>query len=146
MLIMVVLVARLPWLERSAGQDRLVRWHRKVASWAVCLIIAHVVLIVLGYAQAAGTGAWHEFWMLVTTYPYMLMATVGFGLLMMAGISSYRRIRRRIRYETWWVMGNSPRRWRSCTMSTRPSVPGGPTARSAGCGGENSSARSSLRR
>ena len=104
MLIMVVLVARLPWLERSAGQDRLVRWHRKVASWAVSLIIAHVVLIVLGYAQAANTGALHEFWVLVTAYPYMLMATVAFGLLIMAAISSYRRIRRRIRYETWWVI------------------------------------------
>src|SRR5580693_911602 len=31
MLIMVVLVARLPWLEVSAGQDQLVRWHRQVA-------------------------------------------------------------------------------------------------------------------
>ena len=31
MLIMVVLIARLPWLESSVGQDRLVRWHRKVA-------------------------------------------------------------------------------------------------------------------
>jgi hypothetical protein len=31
MLIMVVLVARLPWLERVAGQDQLVRWHRQVA-------------------------------------------------------------------------------------------------------------------
>src|SRR5258707_3443135 len=29
MLIMVVLIARLPWLERSVGQDRLIRWHRR---------------------------------------------------------------------------------------------------------------------
>jgi ferredoxin-NADP reductase len=104
MLVMLVLVARLPWLERSAGQDRLVRWHRKVAPWAIGFIIAHVVLIVLGYAQAAGTGAWHELWVLVGSYPDILAATVGFGLLIMAAVSSYRRIRRRIRYETWWVM------------------------------------------
>jgi ferredoxin-NADP reductase len=104
MLIMMMLVARLPWLERSVGQDRLVRWHRKVAPWAISLIIAHVVLIVLGYAQAAGTGVWHELWILLTTYPDILAAAVGFGLLSMAGISSYRRIRRRLRYETWWVM------------------------------------------
>ena len=56
MLIMVVLVARLPWLERAAGQDQLVRWHRQVAAWAIGLITAHVVLIVLGYAQAAKRG------------------------------------------------------------------------------------------
>ena len=104
MLIMVVLVARLPWLERSVGQDRLVRWHRKVASWAISLITAHVILIVLGYAQAASTGLWHELWVLLTSYRDILAAAVGFGLLIMAGVSSYRRIRRRIRYETWWVI------------------------------------------
>jgi hypothetical protein len=31
LLIMVLLVARLPWLERSVGQDRLIRWDRQVA-------------------------------------------------------------------------------------------------------------------
>jgi predicted ferric reductase len=104
MLIMVVLVARLPWLERSVGQDQLVRWHRRVAPWAIGLITAHVILIVLGYAQAVSTGPWHEVWVLLTSYRDILMATVGFGLLVMAGVSSYRRIRRRLRYETWWVI------------------------------------------
>jgi predicted ferric reductase len=104
MLIMVVLVARLPWLERSVGQDQLVRWHRQVAPWAIGLITAHVVLIVLGYARAAGTGAWHELWVLLTSYRDMLAAAAGFGLLITAGVSSYRRVRRRIKYETWWVI------------------------------------------
>jgi predicted ferric reductase len=104
MLIMVVLIARLPWLESSVGQDRLVRWHRQLAPWAIGLITAHVVLITLGYAQASSTGALRELWVLVTSYRDMLAATVGFGLLIMAGISSYRHVRRRLRYETWWVI------------------------------------------
>jgi DMSO/TMAO reductase YedYZ heme-binding membrane subunit len=97
MLIMVVLVARLPWLERTAGQDQLVRWHRQVAPWAVGLITAHVVLIVLGYARAASTGVWHEVWVLLTSYRDMLTAAVGFGLLIMAAVTSYKHVRRRIR-------------------------------------------------
>ena len=104
MLIMVVLVARLPWLERAAGQDQLVRWHRQVAPWAIGLITAHVVLIVLGYARAASTGAWHELWVLLTSYRDMLAAAAGFGLLIMAAVASYRQVRRRIKYETWWVI------------------------------------------
>jgi predicted ferric reductase len=104
MLIMVVLVARLPPLERSAGQDQLVRWHRKVAPWAIGLIVAHVVAIVLGYAQAVSSGVLHEVWVLLTSYRDILAAAVGFGLLIMAGISSYRHVRRRLRYETWWVI------------------------------------------
>ena len=104
MLIMVVLIARLPWLESSVGQDRLVRWHRQLAPWAIGLITAHVVLITLGYAQASSTGALRELWVLVTSYRDMLAAAVGFGLLIMAGVSSYRHVRRRLRYETWWVI------------------------------------------
>jgi predicted ferric reductase len=104
MLIMVLLVARLPWLERSAGQDQLVRWHRRVSPWAVGLIAAHVVLITLGYAQAAKSGVLHQLWVLIRTYPDILAAAVGFGLIAAAGITSYRIVRRRLRYGTWWVV------------------------------------------
>jgi predicted ferric reductase len=38
MLLMLVLVARLPWLDRSLGQDRLIQWHRRIAPWALVLI------------------------------------------------------------------------------------------------------------
>jgi ferredoxin-NADP reductase len=34
----------------------------------------------------------------------MLAAVAGFGLLIMAGVASYRHVRRRIKYETWWVI------------------------------------------
>jgi predicted ferric reductase len=104
MLIMVMLVARLPWLERSVGQDQLVRWHRRVSPWALGLITAHVVLITLGYAQAAKSGTLHEMWVLLTSYPDMLAAFVGFSLLVLAGFTSYRIVRRRLQYETWWVV------------------------------------------
>ncbi|HVA99834.1 MAG TPA: hypothetical protein VNE42_01030, partial [Acidimicrobiales bacterium] len=29
MLVMLILIARIPWFERTVGQDRLVSWHRK---------------------------------------------------------------------------------------------------------------------
>ena len=106
MLIMVVLIARLPWLESSVGQDRLVRWHRQLAPWAIGLITAHAVSITLGYAQASSTGALRELWVLVTSYRDMLAAAVGFGLLITAGISSYRHVRRRLQVRD--VVGHSP--------------------------------------
>ncbi len=104
LLIMVVLVARLPWLERSAGQDQLVRWHRKIASWAITLICAHVTFITLGYAQAVNSPLLHEIWVLLTSYRDILAAAAGFGLLVLAAATSYRHIRRRLNYETWWVV------------------------------------------
>ena len=104
MLVMVVLIARLPWLEGAVGQDRLVRLHRRIAPWALWLITAHVVLITLGYAQLTKTGPLHQLWTFVTSYPDLLAAVVGFGLLVMAGITSIRIARRRLRYETWWIV------------------------------------------
>jgi predicted ferric reductase len=103
LLIMVVLVARLPWLERTVGQDRLLRWHRKIAPWAIGLISTHVVATIVGYAQADRSSILHEIWVLIRSYPDILAASVGFGLLLMASIASYRAIRRRLNYETWWA-------------------------------------------
>ena len=41
---------------------------------------------------------------MVMTFPGMLMAAAGFGLLLLAGLTSYRYVRRRMRYETWWAV------------------------------------------
>jgi predicted ferric reductase len=104
MLIMVVLIARLPWLERAVGQDRLLHWHRRVGPWALWLIAGHVVFITLGYAQLARTGVLSQVWSFLTTYADLLAAAVGFGLLVMAGLTSIRIARRRLKYETWWIV------------------------------------------
>jgi ferredoxin-NADP reductase len=81
-----------------------VRWHRQVAPWAIGLIIAHVILITVGYAQAADSGILAEIKVLIKSYRDILAAVVGFGLLLLASVASYRYIRRRMRYETWWVV------------------------------------------
>jgi predicted ferric reductase len=102
MLVTVLLVARIPALDRAIGHDRLVAWHRRLGPWPLYLVTAHGVLITLGYAQAANTGALSEFWTLLMTYPGVLAGTVGFGLLVAAGVTSYRKARRKLSYETWW--------------------------------------------
>jgi ferredoxin-NADP reductase/DMSO/TMAO reductase YedYZ heme-binding membrane subunit len=102
MAVVVVLVARLPPLERAIGQDRLVAWHRRLGPWPLYLLCAHAVLITVGYARAAQDGPLHQLGQLIWTYPGILAATVGFVLLIAAGVTSYRLARRRLAYETWW--------------------------------------------
>ena len=104
MLIMVLLIARLPWLERAVGQDRLVRWHRRIGPWPIWLIAAHIVLVTLGYAQLAKVGALRQLWTFITSYPDILAAAVGFGLLVLAGVTSVKIARRHLKYETWWIV------------------------------------------
>jgi predicted ferric reductase len=104
MLVALLLVARIPWLERAAGQERLVRWHRWLGPWPITLLATHAVLITVGYAAAAAGGVMPMAWKLVTQYPNVLAATVALGLLLAAGISSWRVARRRIKHETWWTI------------------------------------------
>ncbi len=104
MVVVVVLVARFGPLERAVGQDRLVRWHRRLGPWPLYLLVAHAVLITVGYAHAARDGVLHQFGRLLWTYPGVLAATVGGALLIAAGVTSYRRARRRMAYETWWAV------------------------------------------
>jgi predicted ferric reductase len=49
-LVQVILLARLPWLERATGFDRLTVWHRWNGHATLWLLLAHVVFSVWGYA------------------------------------------------------------------------------------------------
>ena len=102
MLIMLLLVARIPWIEEAVGQDRLVRWHRLLGQWPVYLLCLHAVLITVGYAAGDKIGWWHQLRIFVSSYPDVLAAIVALGLVLAAAAISIRSVRRRMRYETWW--------------------------------------------
>ena len=104
LLVMLLLMARIPWLERTIGQDRLTRWHRRIGAWPVVLITVHVVTLLFGYAATARTNVVNQAIAFIQHYPDMLMAFVGFGLLILSTTFSIPQIRRRLRYETWWTI------------------------------------------
>lgn len=104
LLLQVLAMARVPFIERSIGQDRLARWHRWVGFSSINLMLAHIVLITVGYAMLDGSGPLGELWSLVTTAPGMLLATAGSVLLGMVAVTSMRVARRRLRYESWHLL------------------------------------------
>ena len=103
-LVGLVLVARIPYVERSVGHDRLVIWHRKLGPWSMYLVSFHVLLVILGYAGNDRVQLGIELWRMVKNYPWMLPAFVGFLFFIAAGITSYKRVRRNMTYETWWTI------------------------------------------
>jgi predicted ferric reductase len=104
LLLQVLLMSRIPWVERAYGQDLLARRHRLAGFWSFWLMLAHVVLITVGYARSGTGGLLSTAWSLVTTYPGMLLATAGTGLLILVVILSVRAARRRLRYESWHLL------------------------------------------
>ena len=105
LLVQVLLMARLPWVERSYGQDELVRRHRLVGFASFDLLVVHIALVTVGYAaQDARRGIVAEAVHLVLDYPGMLLATAGTAALVMVVVTSVRRARRRLRYESWHLL------------------------------------------
>ena len=101
-LIQLVLMARSPWLDATFGMDGLAVAHRWLGFATVWLLLTHAVASTIGYAMGDGIGVLEEFWTLITTYPYVLMATVSAGLFGLVAITSIRAARRRLAYETWY--------------------------------------------
>ena len=104
LLIQVILMARIPALERWWGQDTLARTHRLVGLWSFWLMVAHVLTITVGYGGTARKGFLGELWNLVVTYPGMLLATAGTLALVMVVATSIRAARKRLRYESWHLI------------------------------------------
>jgi predicted ferric reductase len=103
-LVQLLLVARLPPLERRFGLDKLTVWHRYNGRAAITLLVAHAVLITAGYAAGARSSVLGEVKTLVLTVPGMLTATAGLLLLVAVVFVSVRIARRRMRYETWYFV------------------------------------------
>jgi len=104
LLIQVLLMARVPFVERAYGQDELARRHRLVGFWSFNLMLAHVVLITLGYAVTYAQNVVAEFLHIVLDYPAMLLALAGTAALTLVVVTSIRAARRKLRYESWHLL------------------------------------------
>jgi len=103
-LIGLLMMSRAPWLERLFGMDRMAHWHRLIGFTTVSLLGGHVVLITIGYAIDAHLSLWAQIVDSVLHYPNLVLAIVGFGLMLALAGMSIRAIRGRISYETWWFI------------------------------------------
>src|SRR5882672_833883 len=105
-LLQVLLLARLPAVERLFGFDRLTVWHRWNGHACLDLILAHVVLSVWGYALMDKISLPSEVRTMLGggVYPGMITATVGTALLIAVVVTSVVIVRRRLRYEAWYAV------------------------------------------
>jgi predicted ferric reductase len=103
-LVVLLLLARIPWLERLVGFDRLTVWHRRNGKACLLLLLAHTVLITIGYAMTDGISLGSETSRLLDSYPGIVTGTVGMALLLVVVISSLVIVRRRLPYEAWYAL------------------------------------------
>ncbi|WLW58562.1 ferric reductase-like transmembrane domain-containing protein [Streptomyces sp. YU58] len=100
MLFQLLLVARLPWLDRRIGMDRLTVWHRWLGFTLLWTILTHATLVVLGYATLDDTSMAKTF-VALSGVPASLLGMWAAATVLVVAVTSTRSLRRRLRYEVW---------------------------------------------
>jgi predicted ferric reductase len=104
LLVQMLLMARIPLVERTYGQDELARRHRWVGFSSFNLMLVHIVTITLGYAGTSPKGLWGTTVDFIVNYPGMLLALAGTAALVGVTITSIKMARARLRYESWHLL------------------------------------------
>jgi predicted ferric reductase len=102
-LIMVVLAARVPMIDRAVGHDRAIALHRRLGKPALYLILGHAGLLLIGYGMSRGLNPIAEIGPMLAL-PDMLTAILGTVLLITVVITSLVAVRRKFPYEFWHVI------------------------------------------
>jgi predicted ferric reductase len=100
MMLQLILVARLPWLDRRIGMDRLTSWHRWIGFALLWTIVLHATFIVLGYAKLDGVSPVRSFLNLAGVFASLLGISAA-AIIVVVGAVSMRFVRRRLPYELW---------------------------------------------
>jgi predicted ferric reductase len=101
MMFQLLLIARIPWVDRRLGMDRLTSWHRWVGFTLFWTVLTHGTLIVLGYATLDGVSMFKTFGALAGVTASLLGMSAA-AIVLFVGLTSIRFMRRKVlSYEVW---------------------------------------------
>ncbi|MCU1414737.1 MAG: oxidoreductase [Microbacteriaceae bacterium] len=102
-LVMIVLAARVPFIDRTIGHDRAVAVHRSLGKPALYLLLAHATLLLTGYGIEQGLNPIAELGPMLAT-PNVWLALIGLLLLVTVVVTSLVAVKRRFSYEGWHLI------------------------------------------
>jgi len=104
LLIHMLLVARVPWIDRLYGLDKSTEAHKKLGKPILYLIVAHFLASLFNYAMLDQKTILAELKNLIFNVPDMLTATIALILMIVVVVSSIQIARKRLSYEAWWLI------------------------------------------
>jgi predicted ferric reductase len=104
LLIHMLLIARVPWIDKLYGHDRATIAHKKLGKPVLYLAVAHFLASTIGFAISDGKNLVDEYFYMLGNLPDMLTASIGLGLMILVVITSIRAARKRLSYEVWYVI------------------------------------------
>jgi predicted ferric reductase len=103
MALQLLLIARLPFLDRRIGMDKLTTWHRWTGFTIFWLALLHPTFVLLGFAQLDKVSVFAEILPLAGQLPVLLGMIAAILVVVVAAVS-VRLARRRLGYEAWHAL------------------------------------------
>lgn len=100
---MMFLAARIPFVDAAIGHDRALGRHKALTMAAFTLLFCHGLLLVAAYGAGVELGIVDEFFELWGIRDFAL-AVIGFGLMLIVGLSSVVAVKTKLPYEVWWLI------------------------------------------
>jgi predicted ferric reductase len=104
LLIMLILAARIPILDRTFGHDKVLALHRKLGKPVLYLILGHMVLLLIGYGISSGNNIIAEAIDMIANLPDMGWAFIATGLMILVVVTSLVIVRRKLAYQFWYAV------------------------------------------
>lgn len=104
LLIHMLLVARVPWIDKFYGHDKATVAHKKLGKPVLYLIAAHFIASLVEYSISNSESIIDTFFWFITDVQDMLLATIGFVLMVVVVITSLNFARRAMSYEAWFFV------------------------------------------
>ncbi|MFP3580263.1 ferredoxin reductase family protein [Arthrobacter sp. SIMBA_036] len=103
-LLMLLLAARIPFIDNTLGHDRAIEIHKSLGKPALYLLLAHGLFIAIGYGAAEGLDPISESVSLWVNVPDMWLAYISALLFVAVVVTSLVAVRRRFPYEFWYAV------------------------------------------
>jgi predicted ferric reductase len=103
MILQVLMLARIPLVERAWGHDLLARRHKWTGYASFWFMTAHVLAYMIERSLRSGLTT-QAMWLLFINDSWMLWATVGTVMIVLVVGTSIRWARRKLRYESWHLL------------------------------------------
>lgn len=104
LLIMLILAARIPAIDRTFGHDKALALHRKLGKPVLYLILGHMLLLLIGYGISSGNNIIAEAIDMIVNLPDMGWAFIATGLMILVVVTSLVIVRRKLAYQFWYAV------------------------------------------
>ncbi len=104
LLLMLLLAARVPAIDRVLGQARATTLHAKLGEWVVLGLIVHATFVLVGYAMLDNAGVIAEFGLLWGESSDFVLAVFAMAALLTVAVTSFVIVRKLLPYEAWHVV------------------------------------------